>query len=247
MSLGGLGNTIQVLSAIFSNGGGAGLKREIIIEGPTGKLILPVTPAKYTVGDGQKNKVVDITQVGEALVFGMPKARTLSFSGFFPSLTHDYPFVVGDYTDPTACVEKLTEWKAARKAVRVIITDSPVNMMCGIMEFSYWEQDGSRDIYYTLNFTEYKELNVPTANNDKPIDDKTGLKVRPVDLDQKIKEEQSQISKGKALFQKACDVMDVAKKAYGDYNHWRRVVKSNNLKSLVINNAGRIRKWVIKN
>ena len=109
MSLGGLGNTIQVLSAIFSNGGGAGLKREIIIEGPTGKLILPVTPAKYTVGDGQKNKVVDITQVGEALVFGMPKARTLSFSGFFPSLTHDYPFVVGDYTDPTACVEKLTE------------------------------------------------------------------------------------------------------------------------------------------
>jgi len=169
MSLGGLGNTIQVLSAIFSNGGGAGLKREIIIEGPTGKLILPVTPAKYTVGDGQKNKVVDITQVGEALVFGMPKARTLSFSGFFPSLTHDYPFVVGDYTDPSSCVEKLTEWKAARKAVRVIITDSPVNMMCGIMEFSYWEQDGSRDIYYTLNFTEYKELNVPTANNDKPM------------------------------------------------------------------------------
>ena len=41
--------------------------------------------------------------------------------------------------------------------------------------------------------------------------------------------------------------MDVAKKAYGDYNHWRRVVKSNNLKSLVINNAGKIRKWVIKN
>ena len=56
MSLGGLGNTIQVLSAIFSNGGGAGLKREIIIEGPTGKLILPVTPAKYTVGEWPKKQ-----------------------------------------------------------------------------------------------------------------------------------------------------------------------------------------------
>ena len=246
MSLGTLGNTIQVLSAIFSSGGVSG-RRQIIIEGPTGRLVIPVTPAKYTVGDGQKNKVVDITQVGEALVFGMPKARTLSFSCFFPSLTHDYPFVVGDYTDPAACVEKLTEWKASRKPVRVIITDSPVNMQMGIMEFSYWEQDGSRDIYYTLNFMEYKELNVPAANNDKPIDDATGLKVRPVDLDAKIKEEQANVSKGKALFQKGCDVMDIAKKAYGDYTHWRRVIKSNNLKSLVINNAGQIRKWVIKN
>ena len=41
--------------------------------------------------------------------------------------------------------------------------------------------------------------------------------------------------------------MDVAKKAYGDYTHWRRVLKSNNLKDLVINNADDIRKWVIKN
>lgn len=78
MSLGTLGNTIQVLSAIFSSGGVSG-RRQIIIEGPTGRLTIPVTPAKYTVGDGQKNKVVDITQVGEAPVFGMPKARTLSF------------------------------------------------------------------------------------------------------------------------------------------------------------------------
>lgn len=246
MGLGKLGNTIEILSAIFSSGGSS-VRRQVILEGPTGKLVIPVTPAKYSIGDGQKNKVVDITQVGEALVFGMPKARTLSFSGFFPSTVHDYPFIVGDILEPTACVEKITEWKAARKPVRVIITDSPINLQMAIMEFTYWEQDGSRDIYYTLNFTEYKELNVPTANNDKPVDDTTGLKVRPVDLDQKIKEEQANVNKGKALFQKACDVMDVAKKAYGDYNHWRRVVKSNNLKSLVINHASDIRKWVIKN
>lgn len=246
MGIGKLGNTMEILSAIFSSGGSS-VRRQVILEGPTGKLVIPVTPAKYSIGDGQKNKVVDITQVGEALVFGMPKARTLSFTGFFPSTSHDYPFIVGDILEPTACVEKITEWKAARKPVRVIITDSPINLQMAIMEFSYWEQDGSRDIYYTLNFTEYKELNVPAANNDKPIDDTTGLKVRPVDLDQKIKEEQANVNKGKALFQKACDVMDVAKKAYGDYNHWRRVVKSNNLKSLVINHASDIRKWVIKN
>ena len=63
MGLGKLGNTIEVLSAIFS-AGGSSAHRQIILEGTTGKLILPVTPAKYTVGDGQKNKVVDIKANG---------------------------------------------------------------------------------------------------------------------------------------------------------------------------------------
>lgn len=241
----GVTTLINVLSAIFSAGGGS-LKRQIIIEGSTGSLTIPVTPSKYEIGDGQKNKVVDITQVGEALIFGMPKARTLSFSCFFPSTDHDYPFVVGDYKSPTEIVEQLTQWKAERKPVRVIITDSPVNMQMGIMEFSYHEQDGSRDIYYTLSFTEYKELNIPAANNEKPIEDETGLKVRPVDLDAKIKEEEAELNQHKSFWEKGRDIMDEAKKAYGDYKHWRRVVESNNLESLVLNNTNTIRKWVLK-
>ena len=42
MALGALGNTIQILSAIFSAGGG-NLHRQVIVEGPTGSLTMPVT------------------------------------------------------------------------------------------------------------------------------------------------------------------------------------------------------------
>lgn len=50
----------------------------------------------------------------------------------------------------------------------------PVNLMMGLREFTYREQDGTRDIYYKLSFIEYKELNTPSANNDKQTDETTG-------------------------------------------------------------------------
>ena len=112
------------------------------------------------------------------MLFGNAKLKRLSFSSFFPHPKHDYPFIVGDVKTPIECVELLTKWKEAKKPIRVIITDSPVNLMMGLREFTYREQDGTRDIYYKLSFVEYKELNTPSANNDKQIDETTGLKQR---------------------------------------------------------------------
>lgn len=53
--------------------------------------------------------------------------------------------------------------------------------MMSIMTFSYNEKDGTRDIWYDISFTEYRDLNTPPANNDKEIDETTGLKNRPTE------------------------------------------------------------------
>ena len=232
------GTAINVLSAILNGMNMAGARRQILVKSEQfGEVVIPVTPAKYQLGSGQKNKVVDITRVGEAVIFGMPKARTLTFSSFFPALVHEYPFTVDASKSPAELVEYFTKVKESRQPVRVIITDSPVNLMMGLMSFDYYEKDGTRDIYYRLAFTEYKDLNIPAANNMKPVDEKTGLKKRPGGESPK-----------KVTWQKkAGDFLDATKKAYGDYNHWRRVAKSNNLGSLVISNAGRIGKMLGKN
>lgn len=227
------GTALNVLSAILNGMNMVSTRRQILVKSEQfGEVIIPVTPAKYQLSSGQKNKVVDITRVGEAVIFGMPKARTLTFSSFFPAQTHEYPFTVDDSKSPAELVEYFTKVKEARKPVRVIITDSPVNLMMGLMGFNYFEKDGTRDIYYELSFTEYKDLNIPAANNTKPVDENTGLKKRP----------EGDTPKKVTWQKKAGDFLDATKKAYGDYNHWRRVVKSNNLGSLVINNAGRIGK-----
>ena len=231
------GTALNVLSAFFNGMNFVNTRRQILVKSEQfGEVIIPVTPEKYQMTGGQKNKVVDITRVGEAIIFGMPKARTLTFSSFFPDLNHGYPFTVDDTKSPTELVEYFTKVKEARKPVRVIITDSPVNLMMGLMSFNYFEKDCTRDIYYELSFTEYKDLNIPSANNNKPVDEKTGLKKRP----------EGDTPKKVTWQKKAGDFLDATKKAYGDYNHWRRVAKSNNLGSLVINNAGRIGRMVGK-
>lgn len=227
------GTALNVLSAFFNGMNFVNTRRQILVKSEQfGEVIIPVTPEKYQMTGGQKNKVVDITRVGEAIIFGMPKARTLTFSSFFPDLNHGYSFTVDDTKSPTELVEYFTKVKEARKPVRVIITESPVNLMMGLMSFNYFEKDGTRDIYYELSFTEYKDLNIPAANNNKPVDENTGLKKRP----------EGDTPKKVTWQKKAGDFLDATKKAYGDYNHWRRIVKSNNLGSLVINNAGRIGK-----
>lgn len=95
---GALGTALNIASAIL---GGGSSKRQIILSCETEKVTLPVTPRVYEVSTGQGNKVVNVEQVGEALVFGLPQAQRISFQCFFPASVHDYPFVVGDALEPS--------------------------------------------------------------------------------------------------------------------------------------------------
>ena len=225
----GFGNLLGLVSAAM---GGSSMHRQIIMSCLSEKLILPVTPSEYDMQTGQNNKTVDIIEFGEAQLFGNPALKRLKLAGFFPSTAHDYPFIVGDLKEPTECVELLTKWKESKSPVRVIVTDSPINFMFGIKQFDYSERDGTRDIYFTLSFLEYKELNTPMANNDKQTSDATGLKERASDME---------TPDTVTLADKVNDVLDASKKVYGDYTHYRNIIRSNNLKDLAINNIGKLK------
>lgn len=226
----GIGRALSLLS--YLEGGSGSSRRTFTLSSEDEKFTLPVTPWEYSVSSGQMNKTVSITQVGEALVFSNPKLRTLRFGCFFPSLKHEYPFVVGDEKEPTACIELLTKWKESKKPIRVVISDSPVNMSMAIMSLEYREQDGTGDIYYQLELTEYKELTIKNANENKQILETTGLKERQSD---KAQATEAKVYNGS-------DILDAAKRAYGQYNRWRKVAESNNLESLVISNSRGIAK-----
>ena len=152
--------------------------RLVVFSTDDDRLVLPVTPWKYSVTTSQNNKVVDIIDYGEYLLFGNAKLKHLKMECFFPRMYHGYPFAIGDQKEPEECVDQIIKWKESKEPVRVIITDSTVNLMMGIMEFTYREKDGSRDLYYSIELDEYRNLNVPSANYQKPIDDGTGLRDR---------------------------------------------------------------------
>ena len=222
-----LWGTVNSLSG--SGAGGNSSKRQITLtsESDDQKITLPVTPDSYDVQSGQNNKKVDIIEYGEMLLFGNKTLRELKFSSFFPSLKHEYPFVVGDRKEPSEFVELLTKWKEAKKPIRVIITDSPVNMSAAIMNFDYKEQDGSRDVYYTLTLSEYRPFNTPTANNTNGVNEQTGLKERPTE---------PTADKMKSETARAKDLFEASRKAYGDFQHYRSMATGAGLKNLVTTN-----------
>ena len=227
----GLGRALDIAS--FAMGGAGGAKRLFTLSCNGEKLTLPVTPWEYTVNDGQNNKIVNISQIGEVLLFGQPKLRTISFKCFFPNPSHSYPFISGDDKSPVECVELLTKWKESKKPVQIVISgESPVDMSTAIMSFEYREKDGTRDIYYTLNLTEYKPFTTALANNKKQIKKLTGLRGRLSNIKQATT----------ATLKKGRDILDASRKAYGTFSHWRRIAKSNNLKSLVLNNSRQLKK-----
>lgn len=214
MSFLSLWNRVNTLGG-YLLGSGGGTKRQVILSAGEEKFTLPVTPHTYKVQTEQNNVVVDIIDFGEAQLFGNPKLKRLSFSAFFPHPRHDYPFVVGDKIEPSECVAKIEKWKEAKKPVRVIITESPFNLMMAIKSFDYREQDGSRDIYFDLDLIEWKDLNTPMANNDKQIDEDTGLKNRPVE---------SMPPRPNSI-ERARDILEASKKAYGDFKQWRTLAR----------------------
>lgn len=198
--------------------------RTVVLSSGTEKFVLPVTPWRYQVQTAQDNKIFDILDTGEALIFGNPKLKRLKFGCFFPATRHGYPFVVGDIKETDECIALLLKWKENKSPVRVIITDSPINLKMAIMDFNYREQDGSRDIYYDLTFTEYRDLNTPQANNTKTIDSLSGLKDRP-----NADRLDSEISR---FINNAQDILEKSKAAYGVWTKLETFQNLNNITSI---------------
>lgn len=224
-----LGSVLSLLGSVL--GGNHLDKPKVILVAEGERLVLPVTPVDVSFTTAQDNKTVNITQLGEALLFGMPKLRTLSFSSFLPA--KEYPFVVGDSRSPHELVELLGKWQRNKEPVRIIVTGTPINAAFGINSIDYSRHDHTGDLYYTLQAVEYIDLNTSMAGSIKPIDALTGLRDRPSD---NVEPTTATLSNRNA------DVLDAAKKAYGNYKHYRRVIEGNNLQDLTINNLSKLRR-----
>ncbi len=224
----------NLISAVLSGSIGTREHRKVILSFDNGseKFTLPVTPKEFSIGDGQNNKTFQITEAGEINLLGFRNLKTLTLESFFPN-GHVYPFIVSDeLKDPYEYIAILRRWKDSHKPIRIVVTQSDVNLAMAIESLQYGPRDGSGDVYFSLSLKEYRFLNVPSADNEKQVDDTTGLKERPNEqaVPETVKTKPGQ------------DLLDAAKKAYGDYSHWRRVVESNSIQDLAILKAGGVLK-----
>ena len=137
---------------------------EIYLGTDNDKIRFPVVPSSIGVNRSNNIDTQSVLKLGEVPIFNGTSLKTIELTSFFPN--QEYSFC--DYTGfmkPYEFSDKIQKWLYEGKPLRIIVTDSPTNMQCLIQQFDTVEQDGTRDLYFTLNLLEYRPIEVPNLNN----------------------------------------------------------------------------------
>lgn len=134
----------------------------------------PVIPPTINIQDYAIMNDSNITAVGDITVFGGKGLRSTEISSFFPNPSRKYSFVnYTDYPKQYECVEIIKKWMDSGTKLRFIVTDTEINFLVKITNFEYSEQNGTRDVYYTLSLKEFREITIPGLNSKTQTTDKT--------------------------------------------------------------------------
>ena len=213
---------------------------EIYLGTDNDKIRFPVVPSSIGVNRSNNIDVESVIKLGEVPIFNGTSLKTIEFTSFFPN--QEYSFC--DYTGfmkPYEFSEKIQKWMYEGKPLRIIVTDSPTNMQCLIQQFDTVEQDGTRDLYFTLNLLEYRPIEVPSLNNSNTNSNSNNTQntSRPnkVSTNSSNQQKTHKVVKGDTLY-------DIAKKHYGNGNLYTKIKEVNKTKypSLAKNNIIQV-KW----
>ena len=127
------------------------------------------------------------------------------------------------------------------KPLSIIVTDSPTNMQCLIQQFDTVEQDGTRDLYFTLNLLEYRPIEVPKLSNSNSNDNskpnnsnnsQNSNRPSKTETNSNNKQKSYKVVKGDSLW-------DIAQKHYGNGSLYTKIKEANKTKypSLSKNNV----------
>ena len=207
---------------------------EIYLGTDNDKIRFPVVPPSIGVNRSNNIDAESVIKLGEVPIFNGTSLKTIEFTSFFPN--QEYSFC--DYTGfmkPYEFSEKIQKWMYEGKPLRVIVTDSPTNMQCLIQQFDTVEQDGTRDLYFTLNLLEYRPIEVPSlsGSNTSSNSNNTQNTSRPSETNTNSNNQQKthKVVRGDTLY-------DIAKKYYGKGSLYPKIKEANKTKypSLAKNN-----------
>ncbi|MDY6154894.1 MAG: LysM peptidoglycan-binding domain-containing protein [Terrisporobacter sp.] len=207
---------------------------EIYLGTDNDKIRFPIVPSSIGVNRSNNIDTESVIKLGEVPVFNGTSLKTIEFTSFFPNQEYNFCDYAG-FMKPYEFSEKIQKWMYEGKPLRVIVTDSPTNMQCLIQQFDTVEQDGTRDLYFTLNLLEYRPIEVPnlSSSNTSSNSNNTQNTSRPNEVSTNSNNQQKthKVVKGDCLW-------DIAQKYYGKGSLYPKIKEANTSKypSLAKNN-----------
>ena len=105
-----------------------------------------------------------MASVGQVNLPGLEALFNEQLTFLLPSSERNYtsPGYAGE---PYSIVDHLVRWSTAGDVLRLIVTQTPVNVPVLIATVRYGEQDGSGDVYATLTLRQFRELTAETVSD----------------------------------------------------------------------------------
>lgn len=130
-------------------------------------ILLPVSPSDLTFNESSDAVTIKLMNYGELPVKMNRKLANWSVASFFPCLDSNYPFVrKSDLKDPYEyyCGTLLT-WKNNETPLVFMFKTWGNFYNCQIKDFKFGRKDTVGNVYYELQFQEYKTLNLTSGEN----------------------------------------------------------------------------------
>ncbi len=124
------------------------------------ELYLPINPGSFQLANGQTVTTTEIIGLGEAAQIGNERLSTIEIASYFP-LNPNSLCTYQNIPDPYVAVNKILGWQKSGRPIRLIISETPINMPVVIKDFTYQEEGGTRNVNFTLSLMEYKFVQVP--------------------------------------------------------------------------------------
>lgn len=187
----------------------------------------PILPSAINIQDYAIINDSNITGLGDITVFGGKGLRATEISSFFPNPERNYKFVnYTGYPKPYDCVSKIRKWMYAGEVVRFIVTGTEINFKVRITDFTFSQQDGTGDVYFTINLKEYRAIKITSTT---PSKDKTDNKDRTDTKDNNTDKNKTDTDSKQTIYivKNGDNLWDIAKKYYGKGSDYTKIKEKN--------------------
>lgn len=128
------------------------------------KFQLPITPSEIRKSIAPLLNGTNINSLGPIIMFGGKGLSSMNISSFFPN--QKYGFVeVSKLLKPYDYVSKIEKWCNEGAEIRIVVTGTSINFTSIIENFSYYECDGTGDVFFNIDIKEYRKPNIIVIEN----------------------------------------------------------------------------------
>lgn len=129
----------------------------------------PVNPEEITITRGKSLETVNILSLGEYEFPAGEKVKEIAFSSFFPASYDEGYCKYSELPDPQEAMNQLTRMMNSKTPVRLIITETAVNVLVMISAHNTTFKGGEPgDVYFELTARTWRDMKVHTNTSVAP-------------------------------------------------------------------------------